>query len=117
MSNPGGSLPCPDCGSATKVIDSRPNGLGIKRRRQCTSCGIRFSTQEFISEAGFVQLAKDPVVNEVQQLLRERSDKGLKKYGTGLDRGDLDYVDWLNHAQEEALDFSLYLQVLKRLAE
>jgi transcriptional repressor NrdR len=40
---------CPWCGSAeTKVVDSRPaeDGASIRRRRECASCGRRFTTFE-----------------------------------------------------------------------
>jgi transcriptional repressor NrdR len=40
---------CPWCGAAdTKVIDSRPaeDGTSIRRRRECASCGRRFTTFE-----------------------------------------------------------------------
>lgn len=39
------SLPCPECDSATRVADSRPNSKGIRRRREC-SAGHRFTTME-----------------------------------------------------------------------
>lgn len=38
---------CPACGAdATRVIDSRPSGDAIRRRRRCASCGERFTTYE-----------------------------------------------------------------------
>lgn len=40
---------CPACGAHdTKVIDSRPaeNGVSIRRRRRCETCGHRFTTYE-----------------------------------------------------------------------
>lgn len=40
---------CPNCGSThIKVIDSRPaeNGVAIRRRRECETCGQRFTTYE-----------------------------------------------------------------------
>ena len=40
---------CPDCqNDDTRVVDSRTAGDGIRRRRQCGACGIRFTTQERI---------------------------------------------------------------------
>ena len=41
-----------------------------------------------------------------------REDKGLKEYGTTMDRTDLTEIDWLQHAYEEALDLSIYLKKL-----
>jgi len=39
-----------------------------------------------------------------------REDKGLKEYGTTMDRTDLSEEDWLQHAYEEALDLAIYLK-------
>lgn len=57
--------------------------------------------------------AQDPYVEKVRQMLKDRSDTGLRKYGVGLDRKDLSTQDWIQHAIEEALDLSLYLTRLK----
>jgi hypothetical protein len=56
---------------------------------------------------------KDTVVYRIAQLLRSRSETGIRKYGTTLDRTDLEVKQWIDHAIEEALDHALYLQRLK----
>ena len=56
----------------------------------------------------------DSIVDKVIKKYQERSKLGKKKYGTTLDRNDLTLLDWLNHAQEEAMDLSLYLEKLKQ---
>ena len=44
-------MKCPFCGSPdTKVIDSRPSESKKRRRRECTSCGKRFTTYEVIEK-------------------------------------------------------------------
>lgn len=53
---------------------------------------------------------KDPVIEAVCADLKARSDVGLRKYGVGLDRGDLSLRDWLQLAYEEALDMANYLK-------
>jgi transcriptional regulator NrdR family protein len=41
------ALKCPFCqGTKSNVIDSRPEGFGIMRRRECTSCEKRYTTRE-----------------------------------------------------------------------
>jgi len=52
----------------------------------------------------------DSVVDSVRRDLKQRSQKGIDKYGTTLDRTDLSLRDWLQHAYEESLDKSLYLK-------
>ncbi len=42
--------------------------------------------------------------------MRQRESRGRKKYGTDMDRRDLEFNRWLRHAYEEALDLSLYLK-------
>jgi hypothetical protein len=42
--------------------------------------------------------------------LLSREDKGIKEYGTTMDRTDLSEQDWLQHAYEEALDLAIYLK-------
>lgn len=37
---------CPECKHATRVLQSRVKTSGVWRRRECTQCGIRFSTTE-----------------------------------------------------------------------
>jgi hypothetical protein len=54
----------------------------------------------------------DPIVEAVRAKLLARSQTGLQKYGVGLNRPDLSRLDWLRHAQEEALDLANYLEVL-----
>ena len=57
---------------------------------------------------------KDKVLEAVINQFRERSEVGIKKYNTTLDREDLSYLEWINHAQQEAMDFVLYLEKLKQ---
>ena len=47
----------------------------------------------------------------------KRSEVGKKKYGTTMERDDLTKLDWLKHAQEEAMDLAVYLQKLIELEE
>ena len=44
-------MKCPYCGQVeSKVVDSRPadDGESIRRRRECLSCGKRFTTYETV---------------------------------------------------------------------
>lgn len=40
-------MDCPLCRGATKVVDSRRDDDGVRRRRECLECGYRFNTMEF----------------------------------------------------------------------
>jgi DNA repair exonuclease SbcCD ATPase subunit len=57
---------------------------------------------------------KDSIVESVRQDLLDRSELGIKKYNTTLDREDLSAGEWLIHAYEEMLDGALYLKRLHK---
>lgn len=54
----------------------------------------------------------DSNVEAVREKLRIRAEHGLRKYGVTTEREDLTRKQWLQHAQEEALDLAVYLQRL-----
>ena len=55
-------MKCKYCGSSeSKVIDSRQaeEGTSIRRRRECDSCGKRFTTYERIEQINIMVIKKD----------------------------------------------------------
>lgn len=54
----------------------------------------------------------DKHVKSVRDKMRDRERTGLRKYGVTTERTDLSKLDWLRHAQEEAMDLAVYLEVL-----
>ena len=56
---------------------------------------------------------KDTIVESVIEQFKQRSEVGIKKYNTTLDRTDLNALEWLQHLQEELMDATLYVQKLK----
>ena len=58
---------------------------------------------------------KDKIVQQVVDKYQERSDRGYQKYGTTLEENNVD--DFINHALEEAMDFTLYLMKIKTILE
>ena len=56
---------------------------------------------------------KDSYVQIVKAKFEERSQTGIKKYNTTLEREDLNLQEWLNHLQEELMDATLYIERLK----
>ena len=61
---------------------------------------------EFKQAMGLV----DPIVEDVRNDLRQRSEVGIKKYGTTLEANSLTLKEWLQHSYEECLDQALYLK-------
>ena len=55
----------------------------------------------------------DKYVDRVLTRYKERSEVGIKKYATTLERNDLSVLEWLTHLQEELMDATLYIERLK----
>jgi hypothetical protein len=56
---------------------------------------------------------KDSIVESVIEQFKQRSNVGINKYGTTLDREDLTMLEWLKHLQEELMDATLYVEKIK----
>jgi transcriptional repressor NrdR len=70
---------CPKCGCQDdKVIDSRASreGATIRRRRECTSCGYRFTTYEEVERTGLLVLKRD---DRREEFSKGKLLSGLKK--------------------------------------
>jgi hypothetical protein len=57
----------------------------------------------------------DKIVEKVIGLFRSRSKRGIEKYGTTLEDGDLTLEEWLQHLQEEVMDAALYIEKIKSI--
>ena len=56
---------------------------------------------------------KDSYVQIVKAKFEARSQRGIEKYNTTLEREDLNLQEWLTHLQEELMDATLYVERLK----
>jgi len=54
----------------------------------------------------------DSVTKSVLDKYLDRAVAGKNKYGTDMDRKDLNVVQWLQHLQEEMMDATLYVEKL-----
>jgi len=52
----------------------------------------------------------DTIVQSVIEQFKQRSEVGIKKYNTTLDRTDLSRLQWMIHFREELQDGLLYLE-------
>jgi len=59
----------------------------------------------------------DSIVDSIIDQFVQRAIMGKEKYGCGLDRTDLNLLDYINHALEEHMDAILYLQKAKKILE
>ena len=68
---------CPHCGySDSKVTDSREVEEGIRRRRECRSCGVRFTTYERLQSAALMVSKRD---SRREEFNREKLTAGIRK--------------------------------------
>lgn len=68
---------CPYCRyHDSKVIDSRNVNEGIRRRRQCLSCGSRFTTYERLQPASLFVIKKD---ERREEFSRNKLLAGMRK--------------------------------------
>ncbi|OQX52821.1 MAG: transcriptional regulator NrdR [Candidatus Cloacimonas sp. 4484_209] len=55
-------MKCPFCGSEdNRVVDTRPGkeGKSVRRRRECLSCGRRFTTYEYVEKSPLLVIKRD----------------------------------------------------------
>lgn len=72
-------MKCPFCGGFdSKVVDSRPteDGERIRRRRECISCGKRFTTFEVVETTPIMVKKKD---GSIQAFNRDKLLNGMIK--------------------------------------
>ena len=117
------ALKCPFCGfEESKVIDSRPTDEGerIRRRRECISCGKRFTTYEIIETVPIVVVKKDKS-REVfdRNKLFNSMLKACEKRSVAL--GDLEHIaneieqELQNRLERECPTSEIGEMVMKRL--
>lgn len=116
---------CPFCnGLEDRVIDSRPTDdyTTIRRRRECLSCGQRFTTYEKVEKLGLFVVKKD---GSRQAFDREKLIRGILKSceKRPVTRQEIeDLVDGIeqsamNQMKREITSQEIGDEVLKRLRE
>lgn len=65
-----------------------------------------------VNSRPFREPKQDSFVQKVKGKFEERSQTGIEKYGTTLEREDIDLKGWLTHLQEELMDATLYVEKL-----
>ena len=59
------------------------------------------------------EIRTDPIVESIINQFNQRSEVGIKKYGTTLEENNND--DFLQHLKEELMDAILYIEKLQSL--
>ena len=95
--------------SVTKYYEDEDNDLYWKTNNTINSRTMYPGDIEVTMD----QPKKDSYVQLVKAKFEQRSQTGIKKYNTTLEREDLNLQEWLNHLQEELMDATLYIEKLK----
>ena len=53
------------------------------------------------------------IEDKVCEKIQERAKVGKSKYGVTMERADLNFLEWLQHLQEELMDATVYIERLK----
>ncbi len=73
-------MDCPYCGGSSRVIDSRPMSDGVRRRRECTVCGRRFTTHEKLAPAD-VRVLK--LTGKSEEFRRDKLVRAIRRVARG----------------------------------
>jgi len=88
-----------------------PDAYGLWTGRMIDSPVVNWTINDTSKEAS--RNIVDSVVESVVKKFRDRSRVGIEKYGTTLDRKDIDFDGWADHMQMELMDGILYLERLR----
>lgn len=98
-------MKCPFCGSLEdKVIDSRTlaNGEAIRRRRECLSCGLRFTSYERIEEKPLLVIKRD---GRREPFERKKIERGLVRALEKRPISQMSIENFINEIEDEAANF------------
>jgi len=96
------TMRCPHCGSLDdKVIDSRTlaNGESIRRRRECLSCGLRFTSYERIEEKPLMVVKRD---GRREPFERAKLERGIIRALEKRPVSQLSIENLVNEIEDEA---------------
>jgi transcriptional repressor NrdR len=92
---------CPFCAhDDSKVIDSREAEDGIRRRRECLSCGRRFTTYERVQAASLMVVKKD---GRREEFSREKLRRGIQRSFAKLPVGAADVEALVDEVEQTLL--------------
>ena len=93
---------CPHCGNYDdKVIDSRTLAAGdaIRRRRECNSCGFRFTSYERIEDKQFMVIKRD---SRREPFDRDKIERGVQRALEKRPISQMSIESLINEVEDEA---------------
>jgi transcriptional repressor NrdR len=88
-----------------KVIDSRTlaNGEAIRRRRECLSCGLRFTSYERIEEKPLLVIKRD---GRREPFERQKIERGLVRALEKRPVSQMSIENLINEIEDEAAEYA-----------
>lgn len=71
-------------------------------------------TRDLVTKVKYFKAAQDDNVNEVVRSYLDRAETGMLKYGVTTGDNPLSLLEWLDHAQQELMDATIYLERVKQ---
>ncbi len=96
-------MKCPHCGSKDdKVIESRSlaDGSSIRRRRECTICGYRFTSYERIEDKPLMVVKSN---GRREPFNREKLERGLQRALEKRKISQLEIENILNEIEDQSM--------------
>lgn len=78
---------------------------------------LKRNEELLLKEKSRLEVKLNPVLAAVHDKLYQQTEKGLKKYPNSVNPDDYTLEEWLAHIQEEAIDLTVYAEVMKRKIE
>lgn len=89
-------MKCPKCNGPSKVMETRPNKRGYRKRRECLTCMARFTTQEIPIEEVSKMQSKN-MKEELRFLIRGELEMMLDRVMGRLNRDEKDSIKEVEH--------------------
>lgn len=78
---------------------------------------LKQNEELLMKEQARLEVEANPVLAAVHDKLYRQTEKGLRKYPNTVNPNDYTLDEWLTHIQEEAIDMTVYAEVIKKKLE
>ena len=89
-------MKCPKCGKPSEVVKVYQHATEARRRRECTSCGLRFSTSERVWRRTYAEEVRAKTQVRLSRKV-DQTERPKRTYSNfdvvPLEGYDLDYED------------------------
>lgn len=115
---------CPFCGERdTRVLDSRPSETKIRRRRECTRCGKRFTTYEVVErpllmvqkkDGSFEAFDRNKLIAGIFNAIKKRP-VSMEQISTMIDQMENQYANEMRSTVTSSEIGNMVMEMLKQI--